>query len=624
LNKEEIIALQASTMVGTVPSAVRERILRDRIFCQELGIKVTSTMHLSPTVNITADRFIEAAKQVLNGAQQVEIPDSDGKVLKFDASLSNGDLKLTALNHTIEHPFVEVLSSKRDVRLGALERISAELVIGADRTAYWRKVLGEGDLTAAEYMDFVRDGRATPEMLFVRLQDRRNLDPAALVPGDLNYWSALLPMPEQNDDFAVYINGRLLAHQTHMLSLNPRVACSRIGYSAMTVEVVPFNLLQQITVEDLDAIVEKEDPFSLLFAFEIASKRLAAGPDWEGIGTRVLNKLFGSMDALTRRCELLSAGTVISYGRLSRLAEWRSAPLYWRRLAALSHAGVVADALGQMSQPDRFREWALKNVGPEFYWRFLSDRREGPLWWTDGVEPRALKALVAGRFINAMKKIDEAKWPTAWKAVAEGILKDTLEPSERAMLTFPGPMNDFVGYNHDVDPALFGETIKALQNAPFRIQGLVPFLHLAKLTEIELGLLKEFAARTVLPADVKDARLYIAELSAIGHAAGVYRNTALADGLADKVFELYKQTEGLEREQVLGLLVDAASANAEEGTYLSWMAQQFERLAAVSSPGPEVDVLRNVLASLISVDARFRAYFSRARALLEIKAAQNM
>jgi hypothetical protein len=618
-NKKEIIAAQANMMFNSVPAAVRERLLEDRPFAEELGVGVTTTMHLSATVSITADRFVDAVRLVLNGAPQVQITTTTGKALTFDATLSNDGVTLVADEHTIAHPFIDALSPDREARLRAVENFSATLLVGPDRVDYWKALLAERGFTPTEYMDFVRDGRATPEMLFRQLQGRRNLDPATMVPEGLSYWSSILPIPEKGQAFADYVKAHLHPHQARMLTLNIPLACSRIGYSAASHNVVPFDLLQNLNPTDLEPSVAKEDPFSLLFAFEVAASRLASGPHWETIGTRALEKLFANKDALARRCELLSAGIVIAYARLARSAEWKGAPLYWRRLAAITQAGVLADTLAQMSEAAPFREWASKHFGPDFYWRALTDRGEGPLWGGDGAEPRALKGQLAGRFITAMKRIDENQWPAPWRAFAEGILND---PKEHMMLAFPGPMSDFVGYQPNIEPALFEDTLKALQGAPFKIPGLLPFIRLAKLTATEMARLKEFVQRTGLPSDPDDVGLYLAELHAVSHAAGVYRDIALGDAVADKSVEMFKQTDGLHQETVLGLLVDAASAYADEASYLSALAQRLERLAFTSSSSGQIDVLRNLLAALINVNPKYRAYLSRARATLEIKGAQ--
>jgi hypothetical protein len=73
---------------------------------------------------------------------------------------------------------------------------------------------------------------------------------------------------------------------------------------------------------------------------------------------------------------------------------------------------------------------------------------------------------------------------------------------------------------------------------------------------------------------------------------------------------------------VVSFLVDAASAHADEDAYLTWLARRVEQLASLSSSEGEIDLLRSIVQSLISVNPRYRAYLSRARRILEIKAGQ--
>jgi hypothetical protein len=364
-----------------------------------------------------------------------------------------------------------------------------------------------------------------------------------------------------------------------------------------------------------------EDLLSLLFAFEVAANRLQDGAEWESLGTRALDKLFGDKEATNRRCELLSAAIVISFARLRRVTAWRAAPLYWRRLAALTHASVLADTLSVMPKPAPFRQWAFKNLGADFYWQTLIDRREGPSWWPQMMEPHALKAWTAARFLRAMETIDESRWPTAWRAAAEGIRGDTLDDRERAMMAFPAPLKDFTGYERTLDANLFGRTIEALREKPCRIPGLDPFIYLAKLTDEHLALLRDFVARTSLPAG-EDAGVCVTELTVIAHAAGTCRDVALANALAEKAMVLFKPVTEDQREMVISLLVDAASAYPDEDAHLTWLAQWLDRLAYTSSSNSEIDLLRSVVQSLIAVNPRYRPYLARVRAVLEIQSEQ--
>lgn len=257
----------------------------------------------------------------------------------------------------------------------------------------------------------------------------------------------------------------------------------------------------------------------------------------------------------------MSAAIVISFARLRRLREWRAAPLFWRRLAALTHASVLADALSVMPKPASFRAWAYKNLGADYHWQTVTDRREGPLWFPQVSEPQPLKAWMAARFLRAMEAIEESRWPSTWRAAAEAIRGDTLEDRERAMMAFPAPLDDFTAYQRNLDANLFGRTVEALREKLCGIPGLDPFIYLANLTGEHLALLRDFAARTSLPVG-DDAGIYVTELTVIAQAAGTYRDAALANALAEKAMVLFKPVTDDLREMVVTFLVDAANAHA--------------------------------------------------------------
>ena len=466
---EDLNALGAALMIRAAPQPVRARLLADHPFTEELGVGVTNAMQLGPGLSITADRFVEAIGSALGGAGTVEVTTQSGESITFETTLTGTTLKLTSQELTIEHPFVTVLSPERDARLQAGHAFSAEVLVPAERAEHWRRILSERALTAAEYMDLVRDARATPEALLERLRESRNLNPTGMVPEDLSYWSSLLPTPAPDQDFATYIEGPLQAHHTHMLVLNPKLACSRIGHTSAASAVIPFELLAKFAPQDFATALANEDALSLLFVFEVAAGRLQDGAEWENLGTRVLEKLFGDKEATNRRCELLSAAIVISFARLRRVREWRAAPLFWRRLAALTQASVLADALSVLPKPAPFRAWAYKNLGADYHWQTVTDRRDGPLWFPQVIEPQPLKAWMAARVLQAMDTLDESLWPSSWKAAAEGIRGDTLYDRARAMRGFPAPLDDFIGFEKSVDAGVFEKTLKALQEKPCRI-----------------------------------------------------------------------------------------------------------------------------------------------------------
>lgn len=622
LSEHRLKEFQANLMLNAAPEKVRKRVLTDREFTYAVGIRVKTTMDLSPKVRIGADRFVEAVRVLLSGIAEVEIRLESGKKLRFRGERDTHTMKLSSGSHQIVHPFIDILSIDRAVRLKAIDAFEVGTLPAPETASFWRSVLDQRPMDAAEYMRFVRDYRASPEMLLTRLEQPRSLNPATMVPLDLTYWSTLLPLPASENDFESYLTNTLHPHFKKALELNGELACSRMGYAAVCPEVVPSPLIKAISVQDLEWCVEKEDPFSLLFAFEVAADRLQEGGEWGEIGTRAITRLIGDTNALTRRCELIAAGVVIAFERLSQLQEWKQAPLYWRRLAAFCQAGVIADALSGLPDPAAFRNWAFTRLGTDFMWHSIVDRREAPLWWTDGVDPSAFKAYVASRFLRSLSRIDEQSWPEAWKALAKEIQNGTLTANERVLMSFPAPMADFTQHQYLIPSDVFEATRTALQTEPYRIKGLMPYVHVSQLSDQDLLLLEQFVVRTSLPTDKEAAFAYVSELLIVAHAAGVSRSTSLADRLAERALPLFQQVEGNLKEIILTVIVNAANAYATESDNFMWLARWFDSLAHRSKPGEEVVLLIGVINALVRVNPKYRAYLSRALAVLRIKAAR--
>jgi hypothetical protein len=102
---------------------------------------------------------------------------------------------------------------------------------------------------------------------------------------------------------------------------------------------------------------------------------------------------------------------------LRQKARAPNAPLFWVRLVALSHAGVLTDALSHLPDPQRFLRWSVENFYPDYHWQGLIDRREAPRWNPDWIDPDQLHAEIVGRVNNAMQLMPRDMWPAAWASI---------------------------------------------------------------------------------------------------------------------------------------------------------------------------------------------------------------
>jgi len=134
---------------------------------------------------------------------------------------------------------------------------------------------------------------------------------------------------------------------------------------------------------------------------------------------------------------------MIATVNIRRAAKASTAPLFWVRLAALTQAGVLADALSGISDATGFLKWAANNFFPNYLWTCMIDLRESPRWHPEWIDPDHLYAEVVGRVQGAMQMLVESECPSAWSGALEFALKRLKKTGRLLAAYFPGPFDDF-------------------------------------------------------------------------------------------------------------------------------------------------------------------------------------
>jgi hypothetical protein len=119
-------------------------------------------------------------------------------------------------------------------------------------------------------------------------------------------------------------------------------------------KLVPFELLSEVDKTVLLRINERHDPFSLIFGLELCGALIGNCGDLEDVGKKIFENLFSDSDLLKHRCKLFSACVMISSARLRSIGAALESPLFWHRMAALTHAGVLTNALSDIKDAQNF------------------------------------------------------------------------------------------------------------------------------------------------------------------------------------------------------------------------------------------------------------------------------
>ena len=210
------------------------------------------------------------------------------------------------------------------------------------------------------------------------------------------YYQRLVAPLGDATNLDAFIRDELTSTRRMLLARHPERALRRMAFAALWQPLIPFDLLAATNVSDVATLLKADDPFSLLFGFELCRYRVSADAGFVDLGRSFLEKLLLDAQASTSRCNIFSALALISATKLRQAARSSIAPLFWIRLAALTHAGVLTDALGGMPESEQFLRWSSQTFTSTYVWHGVIDRRDSPRWNPNRISPDHLYAeLVA-------------------------------------------------------------------------------------------------------------------------------------------------------------------------------------------------------------------------------------
>src|SRR5262249_37200552 len=151
---------------------------------------------------------------------------------------------------------------------------------------------------------------------------------------------------------------------------------SRAGFAAVCRTPIPPAFAEGVDKTALDALCTQEDPFSLLLALEITAAGAALDEDAVTRRSALPRRLLGETGEATRRIGRFWAAMIVAHTGAQRSVKWRKAPLYWRRMAVLAHAGLITNTLFH-AYPDAptFMSWAGSQGGMTLILGTIRDRR---------------------------------------------------------------------------------------------------------------------------------------------------------------------------------------------------------------------------------------------------------
>lgn len=610
--------VMGSVIVRAMPNDVRKALYADAQFCSEIGIETVSSFPLGGNVAVESVSLFKAIGAAIDGRKSARIKLPNGKEIRAKLGINQRNRAVIQLG---KQSFVfhdaDLLAASRARRARALARSLKAYPLLADEAALWRERLAKGPLEKNAFVELMTALERTPEALTATVGTTRSLSAEVLVPDDRNYYFRLLaPPPDALGGIRTYTATKLAEARKYLLKTNPAVGLRRIAYSNLWQPLIPFDVLGRVGAAQVATLRDAFDPFSLLFGFELCRARIEDGKSYAALATDFLKALFDDDEVLRRRCQVFTACAVLTTVNLRRTFTESVVPLYWFRLSALTHAGLLTEALRHLARPEEFYDWARKGYGTQFLWYVLYDRRDAPRWRSEWISPEQVEAELFGRVQCAIGSLPRDRWPKAWTEIIDKFFARQQARNQTIASHFPGPFDDF-GETPVPPPELqkiIDEVEASLEAAatPSEVPRLTGVAYLSRPTD---KIIRELTRLLSLPpAEVLDGEF----LDTCAHIAAAGRSEPLARSVVTQCLRAVRNSSS-ERiaSDFYSSIIEACATHADPKAYREFLGESSTSFV-LNLPGsiPSKGTRAN-LEFLTHRDPKLFAALSRASANLE-------
>lgn len=610
--------------IAPLPNSVANEFLRDEGFCAQMQIGQTYSMLLDSDLSVTMKGLNAALRAAVAGRDSFRVPLSSGKTETAKLKKSgSGAATLLFGKRGFTFQDADLLSRSAKVRVAAMDRVFRDALLMPKEMERWNGIGRVRAFTDREYVELMSDLGTTPERFAADISRPRKLSVRQLVPDEKEYYCRLLAELDDVQTLPDFIAGALASNRKSWMDLNTRAALRRMAYSGLSHRLLPFDLLEGVTAADIAELIEADDPFSLMFAFELCGRRVAADASYAAVGTSILNKLFINPGA-ENRFTIFSACAVASTVGLRRIFPEESVPLWWFRLAALSHAGVLTSAFREVQKADDFLRWVADECGPEFIWHTAIDRRDAPRWLADWIDPAQIRAEMIGRAMNVVALIQESSRPQTWTDFVQSAYEGNQASGSPISAHFPGPMDDFFpapdGPNAVLDEL---EDKLAAANSISDVPNLAALVFLRKSSEKTashaLRLLEKASIDEVMRSKKGDFLRLCADIAVAS------RSKELSDVVLNRGLRLIRERDRSAEEaiNIFNIITVSLAANETHADHRNALGNVALSASFVMKKEDQMWGLRSVLRRMILRDERLRASLSSAMANLDMACLRN-
>lgn len=638
----------AQTLLSLYPPSIRRELQNDDALMRQCGLKTDVMLGVEgEDVQIRNAVLFDAMRDYYAGKRGTPIVDTrerKWRLKKHPDHAETHGLMLVRGSQQLPLSFASVLMPDKESRLSALEATAAELNLSPAICNQWRPILEARHLMDAEVWEYLAQLQGTPRFFAQTVSaafSRLPVNVRRLVPTSAQYYAQLIGPLRRSLTIRDYAAAEGGTHIQRLAAWRPPqgfLDCLQLAAHPAIARVVATEMMPtEMLANAFNDIAVKGDWLSKIGAIEVGALLLASRPELQDAVIRLVATVLkdgppvvapdGAPTEMAGGVTLLSALFVLVSAELSRAKVFSSEPVFYRRLAALAQAAVIARAatmaqinVGHFSSRAFARGWKV-------YWlQALVDMREAPRWRPGYVTPTIIQAQAFRRIVDALEDcaLDLAALVSMPHAPSAHDSESLDTPASRAaLLSFlPGPLEGDAPAPYEMTTEEHDDIASQLQLLDGSPRPFTRLINAAMYCNIPQTLVilavEALKRRSQNPLGVQEAAELTATLSGLAGVAAMTRSHALADAIR-VIMRIYRRDGqyALAVTEAVDTCLIAAASREDKAQWRECVGAWLTELAFGELQGDDGVALHNTITHLCRIDPGLWSACGRAEAALQ-------
>jgi hypothetical protein len=598
----------AVAAIELFPTLIRDALISDPKFVKEYGISTDAVLSFGESgLKFERSILFDAVRASFDAADKSSTAkDLSGHEWRVEFH-ANGDPLLIALiqgERRLAVSHLALLSTDREMRLKVLRKEADRVNLPSSALEMWEVLVALRPPDNDELGDIHNDLLNTP--VAVRNSIHENLISGTvalnvLVPRSEEYYERLIGSYEEGQAFEDFVTRVATPHMCSLVEWRPlegyQLSLLLSGQPSLNAALDTLDLQAGELANIYNWLADEGDALSRAAAIVSGLGRIETSAELNEPFSRLIHAaVVSEPTSNVDPYRLLSSLIILVYGEIAYARIHASKPPYWRRLAAIAQATLVARcAVAARGDATSFIEWATTSRWQVFLLQCYVDMRLEPRWLPEFIFPDQLRNEIGGRIWFAADTHAEAVTQSGWKK----ILLDDADGSLRSQLKFPlsflpGPLEGGTTSVHELPAEYLADMRSDLMKPTVVIGSFSSLLNASLLFSIPTEI-AELAADAIVRSDYHlesfdDRAPLIPHLVGLATVAAVTKNHKLADALfvlLRKNRRIYPAELGVEDSFRIAMIACASRVDLSEwarcvGDYVTDMAfQQVQREEAL-------------------------------------------